>query len=291
MLTLFAIPKPFVGHVGIIQRNAIRSWARLPEFDILLLGDEAGTAEIADEVGAVHVSEVERNAFGTPYLSSCFSVAAAASKDELMAYVNADIILMGDFRRAVERVARLRRPFLMGGRRTDLDIAEPLTFGEEWEAALRACATREGRLIIPGGIDYFVFPRGLWPEIPPFAVGRWTWDTWLLYEAVCEGALLIDATPSVRAVHQSHGYEASKSLDGPEAGANLALHPDSAKWFGLNNAARVLYPWGLLPAWTRERLRQRLRTWLLLHPRALALYRALRFSLQKETIRPRPKHD
>lgn len=29
MLTIFATPKPFQGHVGIIQRNAIGSWVRL----------------------------------------------------------------------------------------------------------------------------------------------------------------------------------------------------------------------------------------------------------------------
>jgi hypothetical protein len=25
-MTLFAIPKPFVGHIGVIQRNALGSW-------------------------------------------------------------------------------------------------------------------------------------------------------------------------------------------------------------------------------------------------------------------------
>ncbi len=30
MLTLFTIPKPFAGHIGLIQRNAIASWTLLP---------------------------------------------------------------------------------------------------------------------------------------------------------------------------------------------------------------------------------------------------------------------
>ena len=29
MLTIFTIPKPFVGHIGVIQRNAIISWLNL----------------------------------------------------------------------------------------------------------------------------------------------------------------------------------------------------------------------------------------------------------------------
>jgi hypothetical protein len=28
-LTIFAVPKPFEGHIGMIQRNAIRSWKGL----------------------------------------------------------------------------------------------------------------------------------------------------------------------------------------------------------------------------------------------------------------------
>ena len=39
MITLFTLPKPFVGHIGMIQRNAIQSWTRLhPDIDILMFG-------------------------------------------------------------------------------------------------------------------------------------------------------------------------------------------------------------------------------------------------------------
>ncbi|MFZ0637415.1 MAG: hypothetical protein WAM08_17985, partial [Candidatus Acidiferrales bacterium] len=62
MLTLFAMPKPFEGHIGIIQRNAITSWTRLtPQPEIILFGDEAGVAEIAGELGLRHVAHVKRN--------------------------------------------------------------------------------------------------------------------------------------------------------------------------------------------------------------------------------------
>ncbi len=29
MITIFAIPKPFKGHIDVIQRNAIQSWTKL----------------------------------------------------------------------------------------------------------------------------------------------------------------------------------------------------------------------------------------------------------------------
>lgn len=42
-LTIFAMPKPFGGHIATIQKNAIRSWARLRPAQIILFGDEPGT--------------------------------------------------------------------------------------------------------------------------------------------------------------------------------------------------------------------------------------------------------
>ena len=48
MLTLFTAPKPFRGHIGLIQANAIRSWMALaPDIEVLLVGDEPGLAEAA----------------------------------------------------------------------------------------------------------------------------------------------------------------------------------------------------------------------------------------------------
>jgi hypothetical protein len=47
LLTLLAMPKPFEGHIGIIQRNAITSWTNLnPRPEIFLFGEEKGTARL-----------------------------------------------------------------------------------------------------------------------------------------------------------------------------------------------------------------------------------------------------
>jgi hypothetical protein len=73
MLTLFAIPKHFRGHIATIQRNAIASWTRLnPRPEIMLFGNEDGAAETARELGLRHFPEVARNEFGTPLLGDLF---------------------------------------------------------------------------------------------------------------------------------------------------------------------------------------------------------------------------
>src|ERR1700740_1635085 len=98
MLTIFSTPKPFIGHVGMIQRNAIRSWQRLhPEVEVILVGDDAGTAEVCAELGVRHIPEVKRNKHGTKYLASVYDQAQHAARHAILCHVNCDIILMGDF--------------------------------------------------------------------------------------------------------------------------------------------------------------------------------------------------
>src|SRR5262249_19151083 len=58
--TFFATAKPFEGHSGIIQRNALKSWMLLhPNVEVILFGDDKGAAEIAAELGLRHVPFVE----------------------------------------------------------------------------------------------------------------------------------------------------------------------------------------------------------------------------------------
>src|SRR3979411_2268445 len=127
MITLFATPKNFRGHIAMIQRNAIASWTRLtPRPEIFLFGDEQGTEEIAGELGIRHFPEVARNEFGTPLLGDLFRQAEQHASTPLLGYVNADIILTDDFIAALDRVRALYEKFMMVGQRWDLDWELPL---------------------------------------------------------------------------------------------------------------------------------------------------------------------
>lgn len=208
MLTLFALPKPFKGHFGIIQRNAIAQWTRLrPRPEILLFGNEEGTAEIARELGLRHIPEVVRNEYGTPLLSNLFAKADALASHNILGYVNADIILLGDFMRVVQQVVAWRDRFLMVGRRTNVGLDEPAIYASpDQEARLCALALEQGRLAAAYWIDYFVFARGLFETIPAFAIGRPRWDNWMIWRARALKAAVVDATETVLAVHQNHDY-------------------------------------------------------------------------------------
>src|SRR2546425_458867 len=208
MITFFATPKPFKGHIAVIQRNAITSWTLLrPRPEIVLVGDDQGTAEIAGDLGLRHIQVVRRNEYGTPLLDDIFATAEAQASHELLCYINADILLLGDFMKAVKEIAAWRRNFLMIGRRTDVHIVSLLHFASpDWETDMRQQAAREGILETPMAIDYFVFSRGLYGGIPPFALGRACWDNWAVWRARSLKVPVVDATALVLAIHQHHDY-------------------------------------------------------------------------------------
>ena len=207
-LTIFATPKKFEGHIGVIQRNAIVSWTHMnPKPEVILFGTEPGTAEIAAEFGLRHVASVKCNEWGTPLVSDLFARAEALGSGAVVCYVNADILLFDDFAQAVLRVMAWSGSFLMVGRRTDLDVKDAIEFhGDEWATQVRRRAGREGKLQIARSIDYFAFSRGLYPAMPPLAIGRFWWDNWLLWKARSLGAKVVDASRSVLVVHQNHDY-------------------------------------------------------------------------------------
>ena len=123
MLTFFAIPKPFRGHIGVIQRNAIQSWVKTcPGCEVILFGNDEGTAETASELGLRHIPDVPCNRQGTPLVSGMFGDAQRVATHDILAYVNADIILMSDFLQAVRDVSDQVERFLMVGQRWDVAI-------------------------------------------------------------------------------------------------------------------------------------------------------------------------
>src|SRR4029077_5040800 len=114
IVTLFTTGKAFTGHSGVIQRNALESWKRLPgNVEVILFGDDVGAAEIAKELGLRHEPHVERNRLGSKRVDYLFGRAQEIARHEVLCYCNCDIILLGDFCAALERVRERHKRFLM----------------------------------------------------------------------------------------------------------------------------------------------------------------------------------
>jgi hypothetical protein len=265
VFTIYSVPKPFRGHIGVIQENAIRSWTLLGgDHEIILMGAEKGTAEVADRLGVRHEPKIRRSKYGTPLMSSVFERAQLVATHDWLCYVNSDIILMGDLARAMRRITKLRRSVLVSGRRWRIEVDGALDFEPGWEARWRRHVRANGARDSLQCMDYFVFPRGLVRKFPKFALGRGRWDSYLPYRARASGALFVDATDSIMAVHQNHDYALPQGKVGNRSKAGMKVSPEGI-WnrylvpgeekCTLGDADRKLTRWRLKRAIDHHRVR------------------------------------
>ncbi|MEN8173406.1 MAG: glycosyl transferase family 2, partial [Chloroflexota bacterium] len=228
-LTIFTAPKPFTDpHINIIQRNAIQSWMHLSDdVEVILVGEEDGLASTAAEFGLKHLPNVARNEWNTPLVSSIFDLARTASQSPVLAYVNADILLLQEFLSAARKVTEQVERFLVVGQRWDFDLSESLDFSPDWDQRLRKTVQEQGSLHAPAGSDYFIFSRTIFTDMPDFAIGRAGWDNWMIYSALQQGWPVVDGTKALMVIHQNHDYshlpEGKIHYDLEETKINAAL--------------------------------------------------------------------
>lgn len=225
MLTIFTIPKPFIGLDDIHQRNAIQSWLAIrPECEVILCGVDQGVAEAAKEFGVVHIPDIPVNEFGTPYLDAAFQRAQQIAKNDLMCYVNADIIFFDDLIDAVNSINLSK--YLLVGRRWNLTLDFLVNFQKpDIRNSLKERAKIEGNLNKPLGSDYFIFKKNSLGQLPSFLVGRPWWDNWMIFNARSRNIPVIDCSQGIVDIHQDHDYthvpqRVGNLWYGPEAFSN-----------------------------------------------------------------------
>lgn len=209
MISFFTTGKPFRGHDGLIQRNALKSWKLLnPDVEVIVFGDEEGAAEICAELGLRHEPYVERFEGKLPYVNWMFERAQQIAWYPYLCYSNCDVVLLKDFCEAFEKALAWQKRFLMVAQRWDVDIKEPIDFSApDWSSKLNQLAIASGKLQIPDFVDFFVFPKGLYDSVPPLIVGYAYWDHWMVWKALSEGCPVLDASHFVVPIHQNHEYK------------------------------------------------------------------------------------
>jgi hypothetical protein len=207
-VTIFTAPKAFSDpHINIIQRNAIKSWVALgAQAEVFLIGEEAGMKQAAADLGVRQIPEVERNELGTPLVSSIFNLARDAASNGIMIYLNADIMLLPECINVIDRIQQQIEEYLLVGRRWNLDIIDEIDFSADWTKDIDNMLKESGWMSSIAAMDYFIFPRHLFHDIPPFAIGRAGWDNWMIYYALQQRWPTIDITSSNRIIHQNHDY-------------------------------------------------------------------------------------
>jgi len=289
VLSIVACPKPFVPPFDVIQGRAIRSWKALgPDVQVILAGDEKGIAEAAREFGVDHVPEIARTPEGGLLFGDLVERCLTISRHELIAYVNADILLLPNILTAACAVPFPR--FLMAGYRLDLpENPRHIDLDKDLATQLRVPGA-VAELKLTTGCDYFVFTRETWRDVPRLVIGRAGIENGLIHKALLDGIPVVDSTLAVTAVHQFHNYShlaggRGVAFEGPDAQANLAscgpvrAHPRDAMLV-LIGGEIVRAPWR--GDWFRRFFV--LRPWLQRSKAAYGVFRALHWALKRTRI-------
>ena len=180
MITFFSVPKAFKGHIGVIQTNAIESWLQLkPSPEIILLGNDEGVAEVSQKYGLRHIPDLKYHPqWKAPLLDNIIETAKKVASCENLCFIHTDIILFQDFLTAFQLVSNRFEKYLMVSSRWNMNIDKRVNLSSEKDRQ----------------------------SIPPFLLGRGYWDNWMMYQALQEGAALVDTTTDVVALHQNHDY-------------------------------------------------------------------------------------
>lgn len=209
MITLFALPKPFVGKMAEIQNKAIESWKKAG-CKVLLFKEE----------------ELEKNKYGTPLVSDMIIKAQERAKTPLVSYISCDIIIDPDFSNWVKTIDL--KTFFMVGQRHDI--------------------LEDGR-IVPHGLsafDYWLFPRGMIDKPPELAIGRPGNDNWLLWFAKQVGVPTIDASPVIKVYHQYHDHSHRKVSEKTEMAEHIRVAGGFGHFCTLRDTDYILTEEGLV---------------------------------------------
>jgi hypothetical protein len=211
-ITLFTIPKPFIGHIGNIQHNALASWSLLPGVQCIILGNEEGVAEASAMYGFHHIPSVPRNGFGTPFLDAAFrSIVQEASRDSVIVFSNADIILLPTLLKVIASIKC--NDFLIAARRYNVEQRERCPVTPEAFALIELNARMHCDIVPSYSSDVFVLPSHseIIKLMPKMLIGRKGWDNWMMWAAKALNIPLIDATDYLVTVHQNHNYDHIKT--------------------------------------------------------------------------------
>jgi hypothetical protein len=231
-ITFVTVPRAFEGAVGQQQKAAIRSWTMLHgAAEVLVLGQDRGVERFARRHGMRH-GPVAADETGVPLLDSVLRSASQLAGSGALCLINTDIALPPSWWAAMQAVLPTLlaqdKPFLLVGPRLMFDagvVWDPRTtsWSDFFEVYVK---TRRFRAVSDWALDWFVFRRGTLDHFPPFRIGRYVWDTYLMDAAVrldwntvtvFENDANTAVLPAAYGLHWEHTREHHKEKGEPEA--------------------------------------------------------------------------
>ena len=217
-MVIFTSLKPSTGAAAEIQRRSLENWRQcFPESRIITFeGPLVPFREMVEKV------ERETDA-------------------DILMYANGDVLFeVGNVLTLIPRPKAVRgADALAGVRRRDSEYTEILSREKGFlltgqRVDILADGTK--RLHRPSGMDYFVFRRGMFHDLPKVSMGRAYCDSALVAYCLKKGIPVIDASFALRVEHQFHDYGHVKG------GRTMVWQGEEAQSNKLNNQLRDFGP-------------------------------------------------
>ena len=255
-ITFVSVPRPFMKK-DVYNRNklAISSWLSCSNKSKVLLfvnrSDFDPTGEFPNEIDelygknrVIYAGPIRSNINNIPYIDEWFKKGIDLSESKYICFINGDIVLSSKWLLRVKQVFQVmkNKSIVMIGQRIDFTLNQGdfqnLRFNssnllEEIDNMVENSIHSDHS---PYGVDTFTFRIDKLPFnvnlIPPFIMGRYNWDNWLVgyLNSVCETITFNTNPPIYHVDHQRHNFDISDYL----VSINHYLRKANKNFFGSN---------------------------------------------------------
>ena len=222
----------------LVHNNTVRNWLSFRPYVIpVIFTNETSIASECRQNGWDVLPVRQTAADDVPVLKFMYLEAMKAYNTTYYAYSNSDILYSGTLVDTLIGCAYnlsyflnvthsgdsflygksvyAQEPTLIVGQRTNVQNVtnnESLTW-----AAITSVVREKGRLFFEYAIDYFITPSNYpWGDSAEVIIGTLVYDNWLIYNARIKKHLIIDATSTLLALHQTTSagnYESRKHIN------------------------------------------------------------------------------
>ena len=188
-----------------IQKTAIASWRRVfPCANIYIYGHKSGMSSITKKF-RIQWLKPKTRLQKKDKISDIFKSIHSKNKNNLVLYINSDIILDQNAEKTVNFLSNRAGPWVGSGRRICLP---------EWQGREIVSAHRlRNRLkkLMPFArwgesysMDLFIFREISFRGMPEFFCGHCGWDNWIIYDSRMKDIQVIDLSNSINIFHFDH---------------------------------------------------------------------------------------
>ncbi|KAK3590989.1 hypothetical protein CHS0354_020345 [Potamilus streckersoni] len=224
LLTLFTswIDRP---DKHVVQNRTIENWMTFwPLVHPVIFTNDSTLAKQCLKRGWSVLPLRRTGAGGVPVVKYMYLDAMKYVNSTFYAFSNSDILFNDGLIKTlltVKRLGQVYNNFIAVGRRTNIDYKLAYN-ASDWRNL--SIVSRKGRLSGPKSSDYFITTKGYpWRDMEEIVIGRPRVDIWIIQSSRLKGIIVINATPTILALHQTTETGNSEGSSKPNSFYNVLL--------------------------------------------------------------------